>query len=510
MATSLAFAGLVRRCSTSALVFTMLATSAPDRSAASARATEIAAGPCGIWSQVATPVHPSARTNSAAIYDPVRMRMILFGGGGTTELWEYVSGSGWSPLAPAGSPPAPNAPLRAVYDPVRDRMLLLAADRTLWSLSLAGPPVWSSLSTTVVPTSTGTLIHDPVADRLLLVGDQLWSLDLASPTPDWSDLGVVSPTGVRNEDAVYDSHRHRIVVLVTRWGFAPHLYALPLTTLIWGELHSLNGLPPWSESGEAIYDEARDRLIRYGGITDQTSGSADYETWAVYFEDGPVIVDLMPIVKTPGARYQHSMVYDNHRQELVMFGGVDYRGHGGNTRDETWNLPLGVRADAVAAPGQGGTVTRDTNLPCNPPLSTVTFTATPASGWSFVFWSGDVSGTQNPLAVVMDDWKLVIANFRSNTSVEDVPAAALAIENVVWDASGRSGTVTFALPHAGDAAIEIFDLAGRRWLRHSVERLAAGRHVARLEGPTALGSGVHFVRVSQGSVSATRRLVIAR
>ncbi len=41
----------------------------------------------------------------------------------------------------------------------------------------------------------------------------------------------------------------------------------------------------------------------------------------------------------------------------------------------------------------------------------VTLTATPDAGQSFVSWSGDASGTQNPLTVVMNSSKVITANF---------------------------------------------------------------------------------------------------
>ncbi len=73
-------------------------------------------GPCGIWSEGSTPNHPSARASSAAIYDPIRMRTILFGGyvtylGGAevdyNDVWQHTAAAGWSQLAPTGTPPPP-------------------------------------------------------------------------------------------------------------------------------------------------------------------------------------------------------------------------------------------------------------------------------------------------------------------------------------------------------------------------------------------------------------------
>jgi hypothetical protein len=60
----------------------------------------------------------------------------------------------------------------------------------------------------------------------------------------------------------------------------------------------------------------------------------------------------------------------------------------------------------------GGTVTLDPSAGPYPVGSTVTLTAVPSSGtWLFGSWSGDASGTVNPLPLLMDDNKTVQARF---------------------------------------------------------------------------------------------------
>ena len=49
--------------------------------------------------------------------------------------------------------------------------------------------------------------------------------------------------------------------------------------------------------------------------------------------------------------------------------------------------------------------------------SSVQLTATPATGWHFVAWSGDASGNANPLTVTMDADKSIAATFAKNTVV---------------------------------------------------------------------------------------------
>src|SRR2546426_990241 len=73
---------------------------------------------------------PRERLGDSGIHDPLRDRMILFGGSGDrdtlNEVWELsLSGSpAWTALAPSGPSPTPRSGHTAVYDPVRDRMLV--------------------------------------------------------------------------------------------------------------------------------------------------------------------------------------------------------------------------------------------------------------------------------------------------------------------------------------------------------------------------------------------------
>jgi hypothetical protein len=62
-------------------------------------------------------------------------------------------------------------------------------------------------------------------------------------------------------------------------------------------------------------------------------------------------------------------------------------------------------------PAAGGTVTKSPDATSYPQGSKVTLTATPAYGYVFSSWSGDVTGTTNPVTVTMDGNKAVTANY---------------------------------------------------------------------------------------------------
>src|SRR5262249_5726986 len=140
------------------------------------------------WSQL-TPLGtpPSARTGSRAIYDPVRDRMLVFGGtpAGNVDLndvWSLtLSGSpAWTLLSPTGNAPEGREVHTAIYDPVRDRMLIFGgyaavgntALNDVWSLALSGTPAWSKVSTGAPPAARyhHTAIYDPIRDRMVVFG----------------------------------------------------------------------------------------------------------------------------------------------------------------------------------------------------------------------------------------------------------------------------------------------------------------------------------------------------
>jgi len=56
--------------------------------------------------------------------------------------------------------------------------------------------------------------------------------------------------------------------------------------------------------------------------------------------------------------------------------------------------------------------------------STVTASALPATGWIFVNWSGDASGSTNSIAITMNSNMGVTANFAQPPSIEQSPKDA--------------------------------------------------------------------------------------
>ena len=66
----------------------------------------------------------------------------------------------------------------------------------------------------------------------------------------------------------------------------------------------------------------------------------------------------------------------------------------------------------VVQPANSGSITRSPNIALYEPDSIVTLTAIPNTGFEFANWSGDASGSNTAVAVVMDTNKTVTANFQ--------------------------------------------------------------------------------------------------
>jgi len=90
----------------------------------------------------------------------------------------------------------------------------------------------------------------------------------------------------------------------------------------------------------------------------------------------------------------------------------------------------------------------------------------------------------------------------------DVPAPAVfALEHVEPNPSPDAWSVTFSMPAAGPAKLEVFDVAGRRVLARDLGALGSGRHRARLAEARALSDGVYALRLTAGARTAVRFVV---
>jgi uncharacterized repeat protein (TIGR02543 family) len=107
--------------------------------------------------------------------------------------------------------------------------------------------------------------------------------------------------------------------------------------------------------------------------------------------------------------------------------------------------PVAPTTYTLTVTAANGSVTRTPSKSSYTAGETVSLLAVPSSGYAFTGWSGAISGTSNPAAVVMDGSKSVTANFAVRTYTLDVSASSGSVTKNPNQATYPHGeTVTLA------------------------------------------------------------------
>jgi hypothetical protein len=278
----------------------------------------------------------------------------------------------WTRIMPQGIVPQGRYVHSAAYDPVRRRMIVFGGDgprNDTWSLSLTGTPVWTNLSPTHRPSFRrgSAMIYDPVGDRIVLFGGEdgtsyndVWMLSLDSPS-DWTQLFPVGapPPGRMLTAHAYDPVRDRWIII---GGHDPSalrgdVWALQFSPLSWVQIGP-SGTPPaprWG--GIGCYDAVDDRvIIAFGSLS--PSYDVTREVWSLSLAGTTSWTQLTPAGATlPVPRMIAAGAYDAGRRRLLIHAGWSGTANladlwelsleGGGTW--TQHFPPGIFPDALRA-----------------------------------------------------------------------------------------------------------------------------------------------------------------
>jgi Galactose oxidase, central domain/Kelch motif len=301
------------------------------------------------WSRMPA---PAQRSWHAAIYDPVRDRMIVLGGEdwwagiGYGDTWALTLGdeASWLDLEPEGSSPGLLSGHSAVYDPAGDRILVFGGDTDLWSLTLSDPPTWTPITAAGTPPVIRrghSAVIDVAHNRMIVFGgwnngplQDLWELSLTG-TPTWTELTPgAGPEGRDHHSAIVDPVGDRMIVY-GGWNDRDDVWQLSLgVTPSWTELTPGGTTPAGRWGHTAILDPMHHAMVVYGGDT----AGASVEAWAMSLDGDPSWTSLMPAGATPLGRFGHVAILDSARERMIAYGGED--GNDLPLRD-VWSLGLG-------------------------------------------------------------------------------------------------------------------------------------------------------------------------
>ena len=506
------------------------------------------------WSAVPAsfpPAQPIAlRYGSGAIYDPLRDRLVMTGGGiqavglqllGDVAKFGVGTDAGWMDvLASAGF--GPRIGHGAVYDPVRDRILVFGGYNgsflhDTWLVSLA-PTV------SVSPVSPGgfqpgirdffAAVYDPVRDRVVIYGGNengtplgnVWALSL-SPSLVWTQIVPApgpSPAPRMLHDAIYDPYGDRLLVFggFDGNGARNDLWALSLGgTPTWTQLAPAGPLPSPRFGYSLEIDPSRQRAILFGGAP-YPAVTAFNDAWALSLGAQPLAWHpLAPDGVAPSGRYGHLGVYDPTHDRLLVSGG--YRA---STLQDAWSLqfaPDFVTATTIAllsSEVRSDGVTLKWELSGDAATYVRLERRDDAHDWRTIE-TGPVSGS----FVTLSDrdvapgghyaYRLTaIAGRDVSTSSEvwiDVPAGpSFSLRGFSPNPATREARVAFSLAGRTTATIELIDVGGRRVAARRIEAPVPGAQWIAISPPGGIPPGLYFVRLTQGSRTLVTRGTVMR
>lgn len=247
-----------------------------------------------LWSQLGQlGARPIRRQGHGMVYDAARQRVVLFGGTGFVvnnardfnDVWEW-DGNHWSERPAATGAPSPRSFQGMVYDATRQRVVVIGGI-TVGGAVLRDTWEWEGQSST-------------------------WTLrdNEGFPPISGSAIGYHAPTSRIVAFGGYDAALDADTSETWQWDG---------TT--WARTEGLTQAPAPSSFVPMSLDRARARLVLY----DATQDSATWE-W-----DGSAWLDRT-VRARPNARFYPSASFDEARQKLVIYGGA----RGTTVLSDTW------------------------------------------------------------------------------------------------------------------------------------------------------------------------------
>ncbi len=287
-----------------------------------------------------TGARPSRRTFTTMAFDPLRNRLVLYGGLDQSfvtfgDVWEYdLASQAW--VRGAGTPPSARLSPAIAWDSARGRVQLhggqlpgVVLSREFWEYDGS---VWSLRHNTGPAFEGHSMAFDAARGRMVIVGDPqaVWEFNGSN----WQSFGsgpFIGPV------MVYDTERRQCAAVAA--------YAASSGVLAWnGATWSSLAAPTLgARSGHTLtFDPVRRVDVLLGGVGNGTT-TGDWWDW-----DGGSWRRTLPMHRLP-PRQDHAACWLPAEGKVLVFGGRDASSA---RRGDTWLLDAASR-DWLAVPGSG-------------------------------------------------------------------------------------------------------------------------------------------------------------
>lgn len=396
---------------------------------------------------------PAGVTGAGLVHDVARQRTVLFGGfshatTSTAELWEWVGGAAGAPgtwvnrTAPSTGTRVPGARQghAMAYDPLRRKVVLFGGELTnradTWELDLAtGSWAQFVVSPSPGPRTQSAMAYDAARRSMILFGGAAIDLVAGVGLADaetwewngsaWSKRSPATSPSARFAHAMTSTVRGGAPRVLLFGGSPNNRAALVGTTWEWDGTAN-GGAGNWIDVSPAVgpsprslpglaWDSHRQLAVLYGGAEGPgQNGPARGDLWTW---DGSAWSSVTVPAAPPLRRSGNGCLYDSARRKLVIWGGVDAADQY-STLSDTWEW------DAAA-----GWIERTPTVPSPPRMGIGAF-PDPEHGTLTMFGGAKV-GT----AMSADAWE-----WRSGAA--DRPAF---VWRVPWGAAGERRAALLAV-----------------------------------------------------------------
>jgi hypothetical protein len=298
-----------------------------------------------LWSVVNQPsLRPSPRQNPALVFDPLRQRVVLFGGSDgvsnpLSDTWTW-DGQVWQQMATSG--PAPRERAGFAFDPQSGACLLHGG--YVRGSEVSGTWLWNGAGWTqvAVTNSPGAGLLVESTSRPLLLREQRPS---QNGTFRWNGAGfdLLAPPQnalTRGEsELVYDAARNELVL----FGGQPVAGGLWLWNGAWRHVGLAANGPVARRNHSMVYDAQRQQVVLFGGRDADVGGLSLGDTWTW---DGTTWTQHVT-AQAPSPRFGSGFTYDTARGQCVLFGGVNVSEFGDTW---IWNGAAWTQAQPAVSP----------------------------------------------------------------------------------------------------------------------------------------------------------------
>ncbi len=301
-----------------------------------------------------------------------------------------ASAQSWTELHPLEDPvsgvPEGGQQTAGVFDPATNQMIVFGGaiaptgpfvnTNAVWRLTGANglgedPPAWIKVAPdgpSPAPRRSPRAVYDSVNNRMIVFGggkgatspctNEVWVLDNANglpANPAWIRLSPSggSPAPRIHLSAVYDQANNRLIVYGGYNCFSAATYG---DVWVLDNANGMGGTPAWTQltpsggapnrdSHEAFYDPGTNRMIVFGGRT--TAPGLRNDVWVLTNANGlggaPSWYQVAPTGPLPSPRAVVNGAYDEALNQFFIFGGT-----GPENQNEVWVLSNANDAESAA------------------------------------------------------------------------------------------------------------------------------------------------------------------